>query len=56
MLKTKVVILNWNGEKWLSRFLPRVVDTLPEWASVVVADNGSTDSSAEVVRDRKSVV
>ena len=55
MLKTKVVILNWNGEKWLSRFLPRVVDTLPEWASVVVADNGSTDSSAEVVRHHEGV-
>ena len=55
MLKTKVVILNWNGEQWLSRFLPRVVDTLPEWASVVVADNGSTDSSAEVVSRHEGV-
>lgn len=49
MLKTKVVILNWNGEEWLTRFLPRVVATLPEWATLVVADNGSTDSSEEVV-------
>lgn len=55
MLKTKVVILNWNGEKWLSLFLSRVVDTLPEWASLVVADNGSTDSSAEVVSRHKGV-
>lgn len=51
MLQTQVVILNWNGQKWLSRFLPRVVQTVPaEWGSVIVADNGSTDSSEEVVR------
>ena len=51
MLKTQVVILNWNGQKWLSSFLPRVVQTVSaEWGSVVVADNGSTDASEEVVR------
>ncbi len=56
MLKTQVVILNWNGQKWLSRFLPRVVATTPsEWGSVVVADNGSTDSSEEVVRGVEGV-
>lgn len=49
MLNTKVVILNWNGEEWLTRFLPRVVATLPDWASLVVADNGSEDSSEKVV-------
>ena len=57
MLKTQVVILNWNGEKWLSRFLRRVVQTVPtEWGSVVVADNGSTDASEEVVRGVEGVV
>ncbi len=50
MLKTKVVILNWNGADYLSRFLPKVKATLPEWADVVVADNGSTDLSEQVVR------
>ena len=51
MLKTQVVILNWNGQKWLSSFLPRVVQTVSaEWGSVVVADNGSTDASEEMVR------
>lgn len=49
MLKTDVVILNWNGERWLEKFLPRVVATLPEWARVVVVDNGSEDSSESVV-------
>lgn len=49
MLNTKVVILNWNGEEWLSKFLYRVAESLPEWAALVVADNGSEDSSSEVV-------
>lgn len=49
MLTTNVVILNWNGAPLLERFLPRVVATMPEWARVVVADNGSTDNSREVV-------
>ncbi|MBO7300206.1 MAG: glycosyltransferase family 2 protein [Tidjanibacter sp.] len=56
MLKTQVVILNWNGEKWLSRFLARVVATTPsEWGSVIVADNGSTDSSEAIVRAMEGV-
>ncbi|MBO5662214.1 MAG: glycosyltransferase family 2 protein [Tidjanibacter sp.] len=49
MQTTKVVILNWNGASLLERFLPRVVTSVPEWARVVVADNGSTDNSEEVV-------
>lgn len=56
MAPTKVVILNWNGAEWLSRFLPRVVATTPAWASVVVADNGSTDNSEEVVGGFESVL
>lgn len=56
MLNTQVVILNWNGAEWLTRFLPRVVATVPSWARVVVADNGSTDSSEEVVAQCEGVV
>lgn len=55
MLKTKVVILNWNGADFLSRFVPKVKATLPEWADLVVADNGSTDSSEGVVRAMEGV-
>lgn len=43
-----VVILNWNGSGMLSRFLPSVVTHSPE-AEVVVADNGSTDNSLEML-------
>jgi GT2 family glycosyltransferase len=44
MKKTTVVILNYNGEKHLSTFLPTVIKNSPQ-AVIVVADNGSTDES-----------
>lgn len=48
-MKTRVVILNWNGQEMLRRFLGGVVDSVPEGVEVVVADNGSTDSSCDYV-------
>lgn len=42
---TAVVILNWNGQQWLERFLPCVVATTAGDADVILADNGSTDGS-----------
>ncbi len=50
MARVAVVILNWNGEAMLDRFLGGVVASLPEWARVVVADNGSTDRSCDYLR------
>ncbi|MCM1164125.1 MAG: glycosyltransferase family 2 protein [Muribaculaceae bacterium] len=45
-----VIILNWNGEKLLERFLPSVVEhTSAAIADVIVADNGSTDSSVALL-------
>ena len=43
-----VVILNWNGAAHLRRFLPSVIATT-RGADIVVADNGSTDGSVEVL-------
>lgn len=40
-----IVILNWNGKKYLEQFLPGVVQTRYDSLQVVVADNGSTDDS-----------
>lgn len=48
--KVTVVILNWNGESLLRRFLPSIVRHLPDIAQLVVADNGSTDGSLQYVR------
>lgn len=48
-----VIILNWNGEKLLEEFLPAVVaNTNPELARVIVADNGSTDGSLNVLAEK----
>ena len=50
MKKVAVIILNWNGAELLRRFLPSVVaGTDPALADVIVADNGSTDDSLEVL-------
>ncbi len=45
MDKVAVVILNWNGEEMLRRFLPGVLAHTA--AEVYVADNASTDGSLE---------
>jgi len=43
--KVTIVILNWNGQKFLQQFLPSVLATLYSNFEVVVADNGSRDDS-----------
>lgn len=48
-----VIILNWNGEKLLEEFLPKVVSSTPaDIADVIVADNGSTDGSLTLLREK----
>ena len=44
-----VIILNWNGAKMLRTYLPSVIANTTE-AEIIVADNGSTDDSIEVIR------
>lgn len=48
--KTAIVILNWNGEAMLRRFLPSVLLHTSAIADVVVADNASTDSSLVMLK------
>lgn len=45
MPSVAVVILNWNGQHYLERFLPSVISSRYPNFSVVVADNASTDNS-----------
>lgn len=52
----KIVILNWNGEKHLRRFLPSVIASVPERVGIVVADNGSTDDSVSLLEREFSQV
>ncbi|MBR5906016.1 MAG: glycosyltransferase family 2 protein [Bacteroidales bacterium] len=46
-MKTAVVILNWNTERYLQAFLPELVASCPPDAEVIVADSGSDDGSLE---------
>lgn len=46
-----IIILNWNGEAMLRRFLPNVItNTQRTDVEIVVADNGSTDGSLAYLR------
>ncbi len=44
-----VVILNWNGRDFLRKFLPSVLASSYIATRVIVADNGSTDDSIDVL-------
>jgi GT2 family glycosyltransferase len=48
MSQTAVVILNYNGEKFLRQFLPSVI-THSTGAEIIVADNASTDQSVSIL-------
>jgi len=50
--KIAIVILNWNGAKLLKQFLPSIVSfSNNDSTQIIVADNGSTDSSPELIRN-----
>lgn len=51
MVKTAVVVLNFNGEKFLREFLPFVIQHTGN-AKIIVADNASTDLSTDVVKQK----
>lgn len=48
-----VVILNWNGEKYLRKFLPILIEHTQNVRNteIVVADNGSSDGSLKLLKD-----
>ena len=46
-----VVILNWNGQSLLEKFLPSVIKHSTE-AEVIVVDNGSTDDSVSFLTEK----
>ena len=50
-MQISIVILNWNGEKYLSQFLPVLIEkTQLSDVEIVVADNGSTDNSVKLLQ------
>ena len=52
-MKVAVVILNYNGRKFLEEFLPNVIANCdPSLVEIVVADNASNDDSVALMRER----
>lgn len=43
--KLAIVILNWNGRKFLEKFLPALIKYNSGGAEIIIADNASTDDS-----------
>lgn len=64
MPSVAIVILNWNGKKFLEKFLPSVIHTAYSNKRIVVADNASADDSllflekqyptVEIIRNMKN--
>lgn len=49
--KIAIVILNWNGAKLFPDFLPSIVEhSQGENIEIIIADNGSTDDSLQVLQ------
>jgi hypothetical protein len=48
--RVAVVILAWNGKNYLEKFLPSVVASTYPNLEIFVADNNSTDSTANYIR------
>jgi len=55
-LKTAIVILNWNGRKLLEQFLPGVILHSAHLATIIVADNASSDDSINYIRNKHPTV
>ena len=55
MHKIAVVILNYNGRKYLEKFLPATIERSTK-AQIVVADNNSTDNSANYLENHFSQI
>ena len=52
-MNCSVIILNWNGAEMLRKYLPSVLKANSQQpiADIIVADNGSTDNSLEVLQN-----
>jgi GT2 family glycosyltransferase len=50
LAKVSVVIINFNGRKYLEQFLPSILATTYSNMELIVADNASTDDSLQFIR------
>jgi hypothetical protein len=49
-MRVAVVILNWNGRRFLERFLPSLLANSSKDAEIIVADNASSDDSVSFLK------
>ncbi len=49
-MSVAVIILNWNGRKYLQQFLPTLLQYSKDEAEIIVADNASTDDSVAFLK------
>ncbi len=49
-MRIAVIILNWNGKKYLQQFLPSLIQYSKDEAEIIVADNASTDDSVAFLK------
>src|SRR5438105_2919322 len=50
--KVAIVILNWNGRKYLEQFLSSVIATSYPNIEIIVVDNGSVDDSVSFLEKK----
>ena len=48
--KVSIIILNWNGKKWLKNLLPSLKNITYSPLEIIVVNNGSTDDSAHFMK------
>ncbi len=48
---TAIALLNWNGKKWLEKFLPGILQYSGE-AKIYIIDNASEDAEKQWIRER----
>ena len=46
-----VLVLNWNGRTLLQQFLPSWLAHIPDYADLIIVDNGSTDDSVSFLQE-----
>lgn len=51
-----IVILNWNGKRFLEKFMPSVVASKYQNKKIIVADNASTDDSINFLQQQYPAV
>lgn len=55
-LLISVIVVNLNGEKWLEKCIPSILNCSYPYIEVIVVDNGSVDGSVEFLEENYSKI